>query len=222
MNHGLWMRKSSTPPLCGPVTADQTPRQHAVSGDADAQLPAGVEDRALERARDERILDLHVADRVHGMGASERLRAHLGQPDMADVAGLDHLGDRADGLLDRQAWVDPGRAVDVDVVGTESLQSVGERVLGRRGAGVVAEPSPVGSALGTELDAHQHIVAPDATQDLTDEHLVVAGAVEVTRVEQPRRRPHCVGGSTPLTRTTSDIGCYRGVQAPCVARHANQ
>jgi hypothetical protein len=128
---------------------------------------------------------LIVADRVHGMGASERLRAHLGQPDVADVAGLDHLGDRADGFLDRHAWVDPGRAVDIDVVGTEPLQSVGERVLGRCGAGVVAEPGPVGSALGTELDAQQHVVAPDTTQDLTDEHLVVAGAVEVARVEQP-------------------------------------
>ena len=32
--------------------------------------------------------------------------------------------------------------------------------------------------------------------------------------QSPRRRPHGVGGSTPLTRTTSDIGCYRDEWAP--------
>ena len=47
------------------------------------------------------------------------LGADLGEADVADVAGLDHLGDRADRLLDRHVRVEARRPVDVDVVGAE-------------------------------------------------------------------------------------------------------
>ena len=56
-------------------------------------------------------------------GAADRLGADLGQADVADVAGLDQLGDRADGLLDRHVRVEPGGPVDVDVVGAEAAQA---------------------------------------------------------------------------------------------------
>ena len=59
------------------------------------------EDLVLDAARDQRVLDLQVGDRVHRGGAADRLGADLGEPDVAHVAGLDQLGDRADGLLDR-------------------------------------------------------------------------------------------------------------------------
>jgi hypothetical protein len=41
----------------------------------------------------------------------------------AHVAGLDELGDGADRLLDRDTRVEAGRAVDVDVIGAQSLQA---------------------------------------------------------------------------------------------------
>ena len=54
---------------------------------------------------------------MHGGGATDGLRARLGQADVTHVAGLDHLGDRADRLLDRQEVVDVLRrdAPDVSV-----------------------------------------------------------------------------------------------------------
>ncbi len=53
----------------------------------------------------------------------------LGQADGPNVAGLDELADGADRLLDRDLGVEAGRPVDVDVVGAEALQAVGEAVL---------------------------------------------------------------------------------------------
>jgi hypothetical protein len=47
----------------------------------------------------------------------------FGEADAADVDGLHHLGDRADRLLEGP--------VDVDVVGVEPAQRVGEEVLDR-------------------------------------------------------------------------------------------
>jgi hypothetical protein len=39
------------------------------------------------------------------MGAPQRIGADLGKPDLPDIAGVDHLGDGADGLLDRDVRV---------------------------------------------------------------------------------------------------------------------
>ena len=80
-------------------------------------------------------------------------------PMCADVAGLDHLGDRADGLLDRHVRIEPGGAVDVDVVGAEALQRVGQEVAHGRRPGVDAAEGAAGSAQRAELDAELHGVA---------------------------------------------------------------
>ena len=78
-------------------------------------------------------------------GAPHRLGADLRQPDVADVAGLHHLGDGADRVLDRHGGIEPRRAIDVDVVGAEPAQRVGEEVLHRRGPAVDADQPPAGS-----------------------------------------------------------------------------
>ena len=90
-------------------------------------------------------------------GAADGVGADLGQADVADVAGLDHLGDGADGLLDRHGRVEPGEAVDVDVVGAEPAQGVGQGVLHRGRAAVDAEPAAVGAAQGAELHADRDL-----------------------------------------------------------------
>jgi hypothetical protein len=97
---------------------------------------------------------------VHGVGAAQRLRADLGQSDVPDVPGLDLLGDGADRLLDRDVRVQPGRTVDVDVVGAEAAQRVGEEVLDRRRPRVVAQPAAVRVAQGAELDADADLAMP--------------------------------------------------------------
>ena len=52
-------------------------------------------------------------------GAPDRLGADFRQPDVPDVAGLDHVGDGADRVLDRHRGIEPGRAIDVDLVDAE-------------------------------------------------------------------------------------------------------
>jgi len=117
-------------------------------------------------------------------GAPDRLRADLGQADVAHVTGLHELGDRADGLLDRHVRVEPRRPVDVDVVGAQALQRVRERRLDRRRPRVVSQPAPVRAALRAELHADQDVVALGAGERIADQHLVVPHPVEVARVEQ--------------------------------------
>ena len=75
-------------PVRAPVAAEQAAREHAVGRDADAQLAHGGQDLLLDAAREQRVLDLDVGDRVHGGRAPDRLRADLGQADVPHVAGL--------------------------------------------------------------------------------------------------------------------------------------
>src|SRR6266704_6437114 len=46
------------------------------------------------------VLRLQRCDRVHGVGAADRVGACLGQADVADLAFGDQPGQSADGLLD--------------------------------------------------------------------------------------------------------------------------
>jgi hypothetical protein len=166
------------------VPADEAAAQDAVGGDPDPELAAGRQDLGLDAARDQRVLDLQVADRVRRRRAADRVRADLRQADVAHVAGLHELGDRADRLLDRHVGVQARGAVDVDVVDAEAGQRVGQRGLDRRWAGVVAQPRHVRPPLGAELHAEQVVVARPVADGLGDEQLVMPHAVEVAGVEQ--------------------------------------
>jgi hypothetical protein len=81
-----------------------------------------------------------------GVGAANRFGADLGEPDVTDVACPHHLPDRPHRLLDRNVGEHPARSVDIDVVGTEPAQRVGEEVLDRGRTQVVADDGPVGAA----------------------------------------------------------------------------
>ena len=70
-------------------------------------------------------------DRV---GAADRVRRRLAQADVANLALLDELGHRPDGLLDRDVRVHAVLVVEVDVIGPEALERALDRaadVLGR-------------------------------------------------------------------------------------------
>ncbi len=54
-----------------PVSADQAAREDAVGRDADAELTACGQDGVLDAARDQRVLDLQVGDRMHRGGAAD-------------------------------------------------------------------------------------------------------------------------------------------------------
>ena len=127
------------PDLAGARGRQQAARQHPVGGHADAELADRRQDLRLDPAAHQRVLDLQRGDRVDGVRAADGGGAHLGQAEVPDEAGLDHLRDRADRVLDRDPRVQPGRLVQVDVVGAEPLQRVGERGLDRGRAGVVPD-----------------------------------------------------------------------------------
>ena len=103
--------------------------ERAVGDEADPELTHGVEDLVLGIARPQRVLGLQRRDRVDRVRAADRLGRRLRQPEEADLAGVDQLGHRADGLLDRHPGVDPVLVVEVDVVDGEAPQ---RRVAGAR------------------------------------------------------------------------------------------
>ena len=141
-------------PLLRPVPAQEAAREDAVRGDGDPELAGG---RAGSRPRCRaRRASTRSAGRQIGCTACARrivVGAGLREADVAHVAGLHHLRDRADRVLDRDRGVHAGEAVDVDVVGAEPLQRVGEEVLDRGRTPVDAGPAPLDVAQRPELDA---------------------------------------------------------------------
>src|SRR4029434_8775935 len=105
-----------------PVAADQTARQHTISGDADPQLAADGKYLLLDSARDQRVLDLQIADRVDGPCTADRIRTHFRQTHVTNVAGLHHVGDGANGVFDRHRWIKARGAIDVDVICSDAAQ----------------------------------------------------------------------------------------------------
>ena len=79
---GAWARKSlAGRSRCGgPVAGEQAAGEHAVGGDADAELARRRQDLVLDPARDQRVLDLQVGDRVDGGGAADRLAPTSDRP----------------------------------------------------------------------------------------------------------------------------------------------
>ena len=76
----------------------------------------------LEVACPQRPLALQRRDRMNGTRPLDGLGARLGQAEIAHLAGLDQLGHRADGVLDRDIGVDPVLVIEVDVVDTQPTQ----------------------------------------------------------------------------------------------------
>jgi len=103
---------------------------------------------------------------------------------MSDVAGLHQIGEAADRLLDRNVGIETCRAVDVDVVGAETLQRIGEEILRRGRPGVHSGEFTRGAAQRAELDADLQPVARDVLQGFLHQHLVVAHGVEVAGIKQ--------------------------------------
>ncbi len=200
------------------MAAQQAAGEHAVRRQADAQLPQRRDDRLLRAAREQRVLDLQVADGSHGGGAPDGVGAQLRQPDVPDVTGLAHLLQRADGLLHRDLRVEAARAVDVDVVGLQAPQRVGESVLHGLRRHVVGDrlETAVGSAARAELDAQDDVLAPSFAQGTRDEHLVRARAVEVSGVDEVQARvDRRVQGRDALrvVGRTVQVGHAHGAQA---------
>src|SRR5439155_20767148 len=121
-------------------------------------------------------LDLQSGDRVRPMRAPDRVCADFRQAHAADVAGLDKLCNRAYGLLNRHRGIEAAGTVDVDIVGLEPAQRVGDEILHGRRPGVDAEPRAGGIAQCAELDADHGAAAPPAAYPRAEPLLVMAHA----------------------------------------------
>ena len=136
----------------------------------------------------------------------------LGQAEVADLAGRDQLGHRADGLLDRDGLVDAVLVVEVDVVDAEPLQrgvAGGADVL--RPA-VDADPGAVGAALVAELGGQLDLVAA-AGDRLADQLLVGERAVHVGGVEEGDAEVERAVDGRDALRLVG--GCRRTPTCPC-------
>jgi hypothetical protein len=131
---------------------------------------------------------------------------------VAHVTGLDQVGDGAGGVLDGHLGVEPGRAVDVDVVGAQALQRVGQGRLHCGRARVVTQPAAVGAALRAEFHAELVAVARACGQRLAQQHLVVAHAVEIAGVEQ---------GDTRVERRMDGRDAFAAIGAAVHVGHAH-
>ena len=120
---------------------------------------------------------------MHCVRAPDRVGARLGQAQMPHMPGPDQVGDGTHRVLDRYRRVDPSGPVDVDMVGAQALQAVGQEVLDRGRSAVEADEGPARVEHGPELDREHRCIAP-ALDGPRDQRLVVAHAVEVAGVEQ--------------------------------------
>ena len=66
----------------------QAPAERGVRDDGEAELARDAQDPGfLDVEREERVLDLHGRDGVHGVRASDRLRRAFGEADVSDFSG---------------------------------------------------------------------------------------------------------------------------------------
>jgi hypothetical protein len=116
------------------------------------------------------------------VGSAHRLGRGLGQAEVLDLALLDELGHRADGLLDRHRVVDAVLVVEVDEVDAEPLERVLAGLAHVVGPAVDAEKAAVLSALIAELAGDDDPVAAlahrPAHELLVGERPVHVGGVE--------------------------------------------
>ena len=116
------------------------------------------------------------------MCSPDGLRGGLGEPEEANLAGVDQLGHRPHGLLDRHLGVHPVLVVEVDVIDAEALErglAGPMHVLGAAVDGAVGVVGGVDAELGGEL----HLVAP-AGDRAAHQALVGLRPVHVGGVEQ--------------------------------------
>jgi hypothetical protein len=149
---------------------------------------------------------------MNRIGAADCCGRGLGDPDVAHIARLHHVGDRADRVLDRHRRVDAGRLIQVDVVGAEAGEAVGEERLHRVGRGVQSEPFSVRTAQRAEAHRDEGTLAPSALEGFLQQHLVLAHAVHVGGIEH---------GDAGLERGMDRGDAFAVVGRPVPARHAH-
>ena len=121
---------------------------------------------------------------MHLVRALQRGSGCLGQPDVADLAGPDELGERADRILDRNLRVDPMLVVEVDRRHAKAAEAAFDRTSYVLGTAVEpAHRRVLRIAQDAELGGEEHLTA-SALDGTPDELLVGVRAVDVGGVEE--------------------------------------
>ncbi len=106
-----WNRAEAAPRVAlgepGRSTVRRAAGQDAVRGHADPEFPDRGQDLRLDTPAHQRVLDLQRTDGMDGIGPADGVRPHLREAEVPHVPGPDHLRDRADRVLDRDARVEP-------------------------------------------------------------------------------------------------------------------
>lgn len=159
---------------------DSTP----IRGDANAKRATRRQNLGLDSARQERVLDLQIGDRVHRLSAPHCVGPRLRQGSIADVSRLHHVHNRADRVLDRHGRVDSSKAVEVNVVCSETAQRICKKILYGGWTPVYTCPATGGIAQCSEFDTQKYLITAAATQSFLEQELVMTHPVIVAGVKQ--------------------------------------
>ncbi len=127
------------------------------------------------------------------VGAADRLGRGLAEPDVQELALLDQLGHRADGLLDRHFRVHAVLVVEVDPVGAQALERSldgAAHVLGR----AIAHSRPLAVLVAHRAHAElrrDHVRVAITGDRLADELLVFERPVHLGGVEEVDAELQC-------------------------------
>jgi hypothetical protein len=172
--------------------AQETPRDRTESHERGTDVFTGLEHRDLGIATPQRILGLHGADGVHGVGPPQGDLRHFGQADRPHLAGSNQIGHRTHALLDRNLLVPAVQVVQVDHVGLQVAQAVFTVTPYGLRTPVDDTLDPVGEAHAghAPLACERELVAV-AAHHLTHQLLVGTEAVQGRGVEQRDTRVEC-------------------------------
>src|SRR4030095_14815466 len=110
---------------------------------------------------------------MHRTRTTQRVGAHLREPDMADVSRSHELCNRSDRFLDRHLRVESTEPVDIDVVGAETGPRGTERGLERGRSAIEPQNPSVRPAQDAELDADHSVFAVPAAKRISQQKLVM-------------------------------------------------
>ncbi len=179
--------------LAPPVLArEQAARERKVRNEPDAELAAERKHVFFGRALEQAVLVLQRDDRRAASSAAQvgdlaqLLRGEVRAPDVACLALDDYLLHGTDGLLERRHSVGSVVVVEIHVIGAETLEGGGDRLL--RVDGRAPELVRVGHQIPAELRRDHDLVAA-ALEDLSEKTLATAAVpVDVGGVEERNPR----------------------------------
>ena len=67
------------------------------------------------------VFKLYSGEGMSGVTSTDGFGVELGKADVPNIALLNQIADRADGIFDRNCWI-PAHLIQIDAVGLQSLQ----------------------------------------------------------------------------------------------------